>query len=595
MVGRVYLRIAILALFLATFASVAPVVSAQTGTVTPEQFGAAGDGVTNDTLAVWQAALTNKNILLSPGKTYLVFPGCLNINAPVLVTGTGATIKYAPMVTAHLISPVAGGITTTLQLDSTAGLCVGASISIIDPSNSGISYTVLTSPGSGYKSPPTVTVTGDGSGAQLTASIKNGQVTGVQVINPGNGYIHETTLTISGGGGSGASAIVSLPTNYDNFSRQITSISGNTVTIAHPFNSSWQSGSMVYTTGNGATLKSGATLQGLTIDGNMTNNTIGRWANAAGIVTTSDGNNIKGVTLQNLPSEGIVVYGTGNTIAQCSFNNISGNGVHFSYANNSYLRDCRFTSTNRRFSVGHCGGAIIWSLSIVGTYISHCYVEDTPLAGFGYIQNTMNDNIYATDCTVKNAAAWGIWAVSFNNSSNAAWPMNLNFTNCSFFNCGPIQFISTATGSPLPYLQSIQLTNCTLSHTSVQCSQCQNVTLTSNRFGFAGDQTSTALELDGCLNATIQRNVFVGAGVQLLFGTQAASDAITVSGNRFEAPFAHAIAWTSGGVGPDGALITGNSLFQSPARSPGASLLQVTPPFGTITILGNRLTVRTTP
>jgi hypothetical protein len=42
--------------------------------------------------------------------------------------------------------------------------------------------------GQGYLAPPLVTILGDGSGATATATILNGQVTGIAITNPGSGY-----------------------------------------------------------------------------------------------------------------------------------------------------------------------------------------------------------------------------------------------------------------------------------------------------------------------------------------------------------------------------------------------------------------------
>jgi hypothetical protein len=66
----------------------------------------------------------------------------------------------------------------------------------------------LTSGGSGYISAPTVAVFGGhGAGAVLSATISNGSVTSVQVVNPGTGYvvgdIVQAVFT-GGGGGTGA-------------------------------------------------------------------------------------------------------------------------------------------------------------------------------------------------------------------------------------------------------------------------------------------------------------------------------------------------------------------------------------------------------
>jgi len=64
----------------------------------------------------------------------------------------------------------------------------------------------VTSPGTGYTSPPDVSVSGGGgSGAVLRATVAGGQVIAVQVIDPGAGY-SSPVVSFSGGDGSGAAA-----------------------------------------------------------------------------------------------------------------------------------------------------------------------------------------------------------------------------------------------------------------------------------------------------------------------------------------------------------------------------------------------------
>ena len=70
---------------------------------------------------------------------------------------------------------------------------------------------ILTSNGSGYVSSPFVgLVGGSGSGAVFNASINNGSVVSVQILNPGTGYLASDTptLTFTGGTASGSDATV---------------------------------------------------------------------------------------------------------------------------------------------------------------------------------------------------------------------------------------------------------------------------------------------------------------------------------------------------------------------------------------------------
>jgi Ubiquitin-activating enzyme E1 FCCH domain len=63
--------------------------------------------------------------------------------------------------------------------------------------------------GSGYSTPPTVVITGDGIDASATANI-SGSVQSISIINAGRGYQTVPNVAISGGGGAGATATATL-------------------------------------------------------------------------------------------------------------------------------------------------------------------------------------------------------------------------------------------------------------------------------------------------------------------------------------------------------------------------------------------------
>jgi len=68
----------------------------------------------------------------------------------------------------------------------------------------------ISSGGSGYTSAPTVSFSGDGTGAAATAVISGGVVTAVLITNGGSGYTTAPTISFSGGGGAGAAATTQL-------------------------------------------------------------------------------------------------------------------------------------------------------------------------------------------------------------------------------------------------------------------------------------------------------------------------------------------------------------------------------------------------
>ncbi len=58
--------------------------------------------------------------------------------------------------------------------------------------------------GTGYTTAPTISLTGGGSGAVISATVNGGNIIGITVTNGGSGYTATSTLSVTGGGGSGA-------------------------------------------------------------------------------------------------------------------------------------------------------------------------------------------------------------------------------------------------------------------------------------------------------------------------------------------------------------------------------------------------------
>lgn len=83
----------------------------------------------------------------------------------------------------------------------------------VPESYTGVASILLTNPGMGYLTVPTVTITGDGTGATATASIVNGKVSNIVVTNKGVNYTR-ATVSITGGGGSEATAIAKVESRY---------------------------------------------------------------------------------------------------------------------------------------------------------------------------------------------------------------------------------------------------------------------------------------------------------------------------------------------------------------------------------------------
>eukprot|EP00697_Spironema_sp_BW2_P000227 gnl/Spiro4/10303_TR5489_c0_g1_i1.p3 gnl/Spiro4/10303_TR5489_c0_g1~~gnl/Spiro4/10303_TR5489_c0_g1_i1.p3 ORF type:complete len:692 (-),score=151.51 gnl/Spiro4/10303_TR5489_c0_g1_i1:5761-7836(-) len=108
-------------------------------------------------------------------------------------------------------SSIDNSITTypSLELRDPNGISRQAYIEEIPEVLSGISAINIITQGRNYINVPTVTITGDGSGAVARAKIAAGRLTAIEVVNPGQNYSY-AIVTITGDNGEGASASVLL-------------------------------------------------------------------------------------------------------------------------------------------------------------------------------------------------------------------------------------------------------------------------------------------------------------------------------------------------------------------------------------------------
>jgi hypothetical protein len=150
-------------------------------------------------------------INLTGGGSYTSTPSVTILSG--LGTGATATANWdasdAPK-SVKTLAMTAGG-TGYLPVTITGGSGSGASAIPLLTVSGGISLT-LTSGGSGYTTPPVVTITGGGGNNDFSAQAKisaAGAVIGF-IVSPGSGYGAGATVVISGGGGSGATATLSF-------------------------------------------------------------------------------------------------------------------------------------------------------------------------------------------------------------------------------------------------------------------------------------------------------------------------------------------------------------------------------------------------
>jgi len=96
---------------------------------------------------------------------------------------------------------------TAFTTRDSAGTLRTAYLEEVFNSSTGIDSITITNPGYNYTVAPTVTITGDGSGAIATATIVNGKIETINVVRRGTGYT-SALVTIEGDGSEGAASAV---------------------------------------------------------------------------------------------------------------------------------------------------------------------------------------------------------------------------------------------------------------------------------------------------------------------------------------------------------------------------------------------------
>ena len=130
---------------------------------------------------------------------------------PVLNLKTSYTIDFN--VPLHRGTVINRMTSTQFDVYDVFGIRRSVILEEISQSYTGVSSIEITDGGSGYLTAPTVTITGDGTGAIAESVIINGRVTGITITNRGSGYTR-ALVTISGGSGYGATAVAVLDAKF---------------------------------------------------------------------------------------------------------------------------------------------------------------------------------------------------------------------------------------------------------------------------------------------------------------------------------------------------------------------------------------------
>jgi len=185
-----------------------------------------GSGIYDNTDAVLDPIIYEGEIvgaaILDPGTGY-----SSGIDTVIEVTGDGSGAELYPVIdeNGEIVDVImaSGGSGYTFANITVSGQGSGAQLTasfstgeVASPQANSELLTVpgtidnikVTNSGSGYNSIPSVTITGDGTGATATAVIQGGTVTRINVTNRGSGYTF-ANVVIAGSGGATARAIMS--------------------------------------------------------------------------------------------------------------------------------------------------------------------------------------------------------------------------------------------------------------------------------------------------------------------------------------------------------------------------------------------------
>jgi hypothetical protein len=123
---------------------------------------------------------------------------------------TFTSTAYAAGTLRRFENPSGKGVRVLLFVDSVTTGNGAAATAVL---GFGVDEITVTEGGESYETPPTVVITGDGTGAAATAVLTGDVVTSVTVDTAGSGYTSAPVITFEDGGGTGAAATATLLTS----------------------------------------------------------------------------------------------------------------------------------------------------------------------------------------------------------------------------------------------------------------------------------------------------------------------------------------------------------------------------------------------
>uniref|UniRef100_UPI0009FC8870 right-handed parallel beta-helix repeat-containing protein n=1 Tax=Sphingomonas soli TaxID=266127 RepID=UPI0009FC8870 len=190
--------------------------------------------------------------------------------------------------------------------------------------------------------------------------------------------------------------------------REIIDKDGDTITLDMPVGCNLSIGSTCFLTFVSLRLAQGASVEGVTFDGNRDNFAFARWEVTAEVWTGSTTSNqtIKACVFLNSPGEAVSVQGDNPSIIENRFDTIGGNGIHLSGVVEGLIRGNTAANGNVDIAVGHGDGFVSFSngnsrIIITGN------IANTFISGVGAVNDTDSD-VTITDNDFRNMYCFGI-------------------------------------------------------------------------------------------------------------------------------------------------------------------------------------------
>lgn len=352
--------------------------NAQTGKVTSWYISNRGTGYTSAPTVTVNGTLTSGSAIAAPTVTIASAPAwVLNSTTNIaLSTVTGSTITSAGTGYSPTISITGDGTGATATSTITNGIITGLNI---------------TNGGSGYTVPPIITFTSaTGAGAIATATLTGDAVTGATIANGGTGY--GATVAIAGGGGSGATATattvngivtaITITNAGFGYSTAPTFTIGGEGSGATATSTITASGNAFGITG----IKNGSNVELFITSGNgQTNHNLQRITDAAGFNAPAS---ITATTLAFSGTNNVfrgVAFTPGTTTLPVSLTSFTGkktsNGNQLNWATASEINNQRFDILR---STDKDNFQVISSVNGKNKPSQYNYLDVSPAAGFNY-------------------------------------------------------------------------------------------------------------------------------------------------------------------------------------------------------------------